>query len=31
MLVYTIRRTSTWIIILRKANNKEIDRYEREN
>ena len=29
-LVYTIRRTSTWIISLRKANDKEMGHYEDE-
>ncbi len=30
VLIYTIRLTSTWIISLRKANYKEMDRYENE-
>lgn len=29
-LVYTIRRTSTWVISLRRANNKEVRHYESE-
>lgn len=27
MLTYTIRRSGLWLISLRKANNKEVERY----
>jgi uncharacterized DUF497 family protein len=31
VLIYTIRQTSTWVISLRRANNKEIRRYASES
>ena len=30
-LTFTVERRCIWVISLRKANNKEIDRYEAEN
>jgi uncharacterized DUF497 family protein len=31
VLIYTIRRTQTWVISLRRANSKEAERYVRSH